>query len=142
MSRSCLLKKIFEVHLNYKLWLFFDVVSRKHKKEPWFDILIAITLELNLITKEMSTYFSSTLWALSVSLFHLSIPRPSKSNFRGPHFFYVLVCNIHIYLTFMFYFQFDTFSTNSGSGLTRLQLEKFFRKNKIDTWKLPLESKN
>ena len=40
------------------------------------------------------------------------------------HFLYVQVCNIHIYLTFMFYIQFDTFSSNSDPGADQAAFKK------------------
>ena len=46
----------------------------------------------------LTSFFSSTLWALSVGLSHLCIPRTSKFHFRGPPFALYSVCKIHIYL--------------------------------------------
>ena len=47
---------------------------------------------------------------------------------------YVLVCKILIYLTFIFYFQFNTFSSDSGPELTREQFEKNSYLAKMSNW--------
>ena len=67
-SRSCSLKAIFQAHLNCvpELWLVFGCRQQKIKNEALFDILINITLEINMITKQMNTFSSSTFWGLSV----------------------------------------------------------------------------
>ena len=73
------LSKIFQVHLNIlpKLWLIF-CCCRKQKKLAIFDILVTITLGVNMDTRPMSPFFSSTFWALFISVFHFCISRSSK----------------------------------------------------------------
>ena len=44
-------------------------------KHDFYHFLIILTI-----------FFSSTLWALSIGLYHLYIPRTSKLHFRGPTF--------------------------------------------------------
>ena len=77
--------KIFQKDLNIlpKLTLMFAVISRKYKKWAIFNILMTITLRENMLTWQMILFFSSTLWALSVSIFHFCIWRPSKFNSMG-----------------------------------------------------------
>ena len=41
--------------------LIFAVISRKHKKMSHFDILMSITLEVNMINRQMTPFFSSNL---------------------------------------------------------------------------------
>ena len=42
---------------------------------------MTITQEVNMITRKMTLFFSSTLWFLSVIVFHFCVSRPSKFNF-------------------------------------------------------------
>ena len=67
-----------------KLWL----IIRKYKNEPFlfFDILMAITLRVNMITRKMTDFFSYTLWAPSIGIFHFCILRPSTFNSWDPPF--------------------------------------------------------
>ena len=39
----------------------FVVISTKYKNEPFFDILMTITLGENMITRQMTPFFSSNL---------------------------------------------------------------------------------
>ena len=57
---------------------FFAVSSRKYIKWAIFDILMTITLGVN-ITRQMSPFFSSLLWALSVGIFHFYISKICKT---------------------------------------------------------------
>ena len=64
---------------------FFAVISRIYKKWAIFGILMTINPGVSKITKQMTPFFSSTLWALSVGTFHFCIARPSKcSSLRSP----------------------------------------------------------
>ena len=111
------------------------------QKEPLFEILTTISLEVNMITKEMNIDFLS-----SIRLVYLIFAFQDFQNSTSgvPHLLCVLVCKIHFYLTFIFYFQFDTFSSDSGPGMTRQQFKKILiqQKSEIDTGKLTLESKH
>ena len=67
-----------------KLWL----IIRKYKNEPFlfFDILMAITLRVNMITRQMTDFSSYTLWAPSIDIFHFCILRASTFNSWDPPF--------------------------------------------------------
>ena len=58
-------------------WLF-AVSSRKYKKCVICEILITITPEVNRVSRQMTPFLSTILWALFVGIFHFRIPRPSK----------------------------------------------------------------
>ena len=45
------------------------------------DILMTITVGINMITRQLALVFSSTYQALSVGIFHVRVSRPSKFNF-------------------------------------------------------------
>ena len=62
---------------------FFTVISRKYTKRAIFDILMNKTPEVNMIARQMTPFFSSTLWALSAGIFHFCISGPSKFNSMG-----------------------------------------------------------
>ena len=64
---------------------FFAVISRKYKKWAICDILITTNLGVNTITRQMTPFFSSILWFLSIGIFHFCISRPSKFNSIGVH---------------------------------------------------------
>ena len=53
-----------------------------------------------MITRQMTTFSASTLWALSIGIFHFRIFRPSKFSSMGSlsHLRFVLVCKMHIYI--------------------------------------------
>ena len=53
---------------------FFAVFSRKHIKWAFLDILMPINLGVN-ITRQMSPFFSSTVWALYVDTFYFCISK-------------------------------------------------------------------
>ena len=63
-----------------KLRLIFCCHQQKIQKWAIFDILMTITLGVNMITRQMTPLFSPTLWVLSVRIFHFWISRPSKFN--------------------------------------------------------------
>ena len=90
--------QIFQMHLNIlsKLWLICCWHQQKIQKWATFDIFITITREVNMITRQMTPFFLSTLWALSVCVFHFCISRSSKFSSMGslPLLYYVLVCKI------------------------------------------------
>ena len=56
-----------------KIVIFFTVISRKYKKSAILDSLMTITLEVNMITRQMTQFFSSHIWALFLVIFILSI---------------------------------------------------------------------
>lgn len=86
--------EIFSINCNWCI----PLISEKYKKWDIFEILVIITLEVNIITRQMAPFFSTTLWALSLGVFHFSITVHSKFIFYGiPPLHYVLVCNIHIH---------------------------------------------
>ena len=58
------------------------------------DILKAITLEVNMITRQINPFFSSTLLALSFVLFHVKTYQIPFSGIPPMH--YVLFCKIII----------------------------------------------
>ena len=60
-------------------WLF-AVISRKVEKRAIFDILMTTTPRVNIITRQVTLIFSSSLWDLSTGIFHFCISRPSKLN--------------------------------------------------------------
>ena len=68
-----------------KLWQFFCCYQQK-KNNPFFNILKTITLGVNMITRQMTPFFSCTLWALSAGIFHFCISRPSKFSSIGSPF--------------------------------------------------------
>ena len=61
-----------DLNVLLKLGLIFAVMSRKYKKLAIFDILMTVTLGVN-ITRRLAPFFSSTLLALSVNIFHFCI---------------------------------------------------------------------
>ena len=61
--------KTFQMHLNILPKLFFSVFSRQYIKWAIFDILMTITLGVN-VTIQMTSIFSCTLWILYVDIFH------------------------------------------------------------------------
>ena len=71
------LNKTFQVHSC------FASIGRKYKSWPNCDILVTITLRVNMVTRQMIPFFSSAFWFLSVSIFHLRISRHSKFNSIG-----------------------------------------------------------
>ena len=73
-------EKTFQMHLNIlPNWdWFFAVSSRKYIKWAIFDNLMTRTLEVN-ITRNITPFFSSTLWALSVGTFHFYILKTCKT---------------------------------------------------------------
>ena len=89
------------MHLNIlpNLWLIFCTHQQKIWKWAIFDILMTITLGVNMITRQMILFFSSTLWALSVGIFHFCISRPSKfTSVESPPLHYGLFFRIQIYM--------------------------------------------
>ena len=90
------LNKIFQVHLNTlpKQSKFLAVLSRKCQKWAVFDILITITLRVN-ITRQMT----HTLWALCLLANFLFAFQDLQNLFPwDPPLHYVLVCKIYIYM--------------------------------------------
>ena len=81
------------------IW-FFVGISRKYKKWTIFDILTTITPGVNMITRQMTIFSPSTLWALFIGIFHFRILRPSKfSSLESlSPLRFVLICKIHIYI--------------------------------------------
>ena len=74
------------MHLNIlpELWLIFCCDQQEiQKKRVICDILMTVILGVNMITRKKVRFFSSTLWALSVYIFHFYILRPSKLNSMG-----------------------------------------------------------
>ena len=67
-------------------FFFFFCHQQKIQKITNFDILKTINLEVNMTNRQMTPFFSSTLWALSVGVFYFSISRPLKFISLGPHF--------------------------------------------------------
>ena len=80
-----LIPAIYGVFLRSQVrsFWFFAFIIRKCKKWAIFDILITIILRVNMITRQMSPFFSSNLWALSVGIFHFRISRRSKFSSMG-----------------------------------------------------------
>ena len=84
------LNEIFQMQLNiftifiyfYIVAGFFSVIGRKYKEWAIFDILMTITPGVNMMTKEMTRFFSSTL---SVAIFHFWISETSKFISMGPY---------------------------------------------------------
>ena len=61
--------------------------AQNTKKWAIFGILLTITLTgVNMITRQMTPFFSSTLWTLSGGIFCFCISRSSKFNFMGSPF--------------------------------------------------------
>ena len=56
-----------------------------------------MTLGINMITRKMNPFFSSTLWALSVDIFHFCISRPSKLNSMGTPFVFFGLWNAYLH---------------------------------------------
>ena len=78
---------------------FFCCQQQKIQKSSIFDILITITLEINMITQQMDFFFFHLLFELfCVGLFQLCISKDfQNSSSSVPHLLYVLVFKIHIY---------------------------------------------
>ena len=60
-----------------------ELASSGNTKMSLFDILMTITPGVNVITRQMTPFFSFTLRALTVSIFHFYISRPSEFSFMG-----------------------------------------------------------
>ena len=60
--------------------------SEENTKNQSFLMFLFMTLGINMIPRKMNPFFSSTIWALSVDIFHFSISRPSKLNSMGYSF--------------------------------------------------------
>ena len=85
-DRPSLGKMIFHVNLKIlpKVWQIFCCSPEKIKKVAISDILKPITLEVSIITRQMTSFFSSIRWGLSFGLFHF---KAFKIQFNGiPHF--------------------------------------------------------
>ena len=78
LTHSIFWIKFFQMHLNILPNLILCCHLEKIKKWAIFDILMTVTLEVNMITRQMTPFLSSTFWALSVGIFHFCISRPSK----------------------------------------------------------------
>ena len=73
--------------------------KNNHKKRAIFDVLMTLTLNINMITRWITSFFSSTFWALSIVVFHF---KTFKIQFYVlPLLSYVLVCKMHISITKM-----------------------------------------
>ena len=58
--------------------------QQKIQKRAIFDILMTITLEVNMITRQMTPCFIYYFGTLYVGIYHFRILRPSKFNFMPP----------------------------------------------------------
>ena len=87
-------KQIFQVHLNIAQ----SVTILICKKWSISDIFMTITLGVNRIIRQMTPFFSSTFWAVSVAQFHCYISRSSRFSFMGSPSAWFLVCKIQIYI--------------------------------------------
>ena len=78
-----------------------DLSAAENTKRAIFDILMTITLEVNMITRQMNPFFY-LLFEL-YPLFHLTFTFQDLQNSISwvPHFPSVLVCKIRIYLPMM-----------------------------------------
>ena len=71
-------------------------LAKYTKHESFFDILMTITLGVNMMNKKMNPFFfSSTLQALSIGIFNFSFQDLQNS---VPPLHFVLFCKIHIYV--------------------------------------------
>ena len=68
----------------YKLWLISRWHQQKYKKWAVFDILMTITWGVNMIIRQMTPFFPSTLWALSVGIFISAFQDLQNSVPQGP----------------------------------------------------------
>ena len=92
---------IFQVHLYMlaKLWLIFSVISREYEIWAIFNILIILTVGVNMITI-LTSFLSSTISALSVSYISFLDLKIFKMQFRRViPFHYILVLQIDIYMS-------------------------------------------
>ena len=71
LTNSNFKAKIFPVYLNVllSLWLVFSCHQQKVQKMNHFDILMNINLGVSMMIRQMTPYFSSTRWALSIGIF-------------------------------------------------------------------------
>ena len=84
------------------IFTIFMLPSAENRKKRHFNILITITLEVNMITQQMEPFFHLLFELLSVGLFHLCIPKYLQNSISSvPYLHYVLVCKIHIYWPMM-----------------------------------------
>ena len=65
---------------NFKVSYFANILinfllpsAENTKNEPFFDILMILTLAINIMIRQMTLLFSSTLWALSIGIFQFYI---------------------------------------------------------------------
>ena len=77
--------------------------QQKIQKSTIFDILITITLEVNMITQQMDLFFFHLLFEIfCVGLFQLCILKDFQNSISSvPYLLYVLVFKIHIYWLMM-----------------------------------------
>ena len=69
--------------LKYFAWTVTDfLLPLTEYTKAWviFDILMTITLGLNMINRQMATFFAPTLRVMSVGIFYFCISRASKFN--------------------------------------------------------------
>ena len=69
--------------------------AKNTKHESFFDILMTITVEVNMITRKITPFFKSNLQALSIGIFNFSFQ--DLQNWVPPLHF-LLLCKIHIYM--------------------------------------------
>ena len=72
---------VLKISKIVRFLLFLADVSKKSKKRTIFDILRTITLERNIKSKQTTTVFSSTFYALSVSNNSFCFWKTSKFSF-------------------------------------------------------------
>ena len=116
------LNKIFQVYFNIFpiLWLIFHCHQQKIQKKSIFDILMTITLAVNMITRQMTPFFSPTLWALSVGIFHFDI----SFQFYGVSYFnYCFVSKLHVYT------KDDTFNFSDRYFIYVIDIDIFLKQN-------------
>ena len=85
LTHSIFWIKFFQMHLNILPKLILCCHLEQIKKWAIFDILLAVALEVNMITRQMTPFLLSTFWALCVGIFHFCISRPSKFTSMGFH---------------------------------------------------------
>ena len=70
------LNRTFQIHLNTlpNVDLFFSVFSRNYIKWAIFNIRMTLTLGVN-ITRRMTSFFASTIWAIYLDIFDFCISK-------------------------------------------------------------------
>ena len=89
-----------------------------------------------MITRQMTIFSASTLWALSIAIFHFCILRPSKFSSLGSlsPLRFVLICKTHIYIPKMTLLSLLTYTSFFYKNFAKFRYITCFVSNLILIW--------